>query len=237
MSIVRATVRLHKNTGEPIDDVINVWHFLTFEPIDAGQATSIFSSLDAFYSGIYSRYSAAMARGVLAANTIALSQLTEGGPGADDDVTTAALYEFNGPGVAWPSAGATSNYPSEVACCLSFAGDLEGVPEETGMTRPASRRRGRVYLGPLNVMCNQDAALNTEPRVDAATRLLILTSYQAMIDVLQGLPSSIFHVVYSPTSGNTYTVKTAFVDDAFDTIRSRGVVSAVRSGVPIVQTL
>lgn len=43
----------------------------------------------------------------------------------------------------------STGLPCEVAACLSFHADETGILEHVGGTRPAARRRGRVYIGPL----------------------------------------------------------------------------------------
>src|ERR1043165_1144516 len=82
-----------------------------------------------------------------------------------------------------------SRAPAEVACCLSFHGDLSGISEiEAGGApgpaddvHPRARRRGRVFIGPLNMDAlnastgNPTADLITT-LAEAGTRLLNLTS-------------------------------------------------------------
>lgn len=48
------------------------------------------------------------------------------------------------------TSGATRALPNEVAAVLSFHADLTGIQEEAGATHPKARRRGRVFIGPLN---------------------------------------------------------------------------------------
>ena len=43
----------------------------------------------------------------------------------------------------------TTDQAEEVAAVISIAADFSGAVEESGSTRPRSRRRGRLYIGPL----------------------------------------------------------------------------------------
>jgi hypothetical protein len=47
-----------------------------------------------------------------------------------------------------PSTGVLA-LPDQIAVVVGYQGDMTGIPEFQGNTRPRSRRRGRVYVGPL----------------------------------------------------------------------------------------
>lgn len=71
------------------------------------------------------------------------------------DITTHLDGSHAGPPVAestftlGASSGASA-LPDEVAIALSFHAYLFSIPEFDGSIRPRARRRGRIYLGPLN---------------------------------------------------------------------------------------
>lgn len=93
--------------------------------------------------------------------------------------------------------------PREVALCLSFRGE-----QNTPSTR------GRLYICP--------AAMGTVPqggRPGTAIREQILTLGMGIAN-LGG--ADVDWVVYSPTKGTDVPVKASWVDDEWDTIRSRG---------------
>jgi hypothetical protein len=104
--------------------------------------------------------------------------------------------------------------PREVALCLSFRG-AENV----------ARKRGRIFLGPV---------AGDDPRPTAAQR-------QQVLDFADGLANlggiDVDWCVYSPTSratggtlGDSFSpVKMAWVDDEWDTQRSRGYRSTTRT--------
>jgi hypothetical protein len=50
--------------------------------------------------------------------------------------------------LAAPGSTTAANLPNQLAVCLSYFSDMTGISEHTGTTRPRSRHRGRVFLGP-----------------------------------------------------------------------------------------
>jgi len=127
--------------------------------------------------------------------------------------------------------------PSEVAVCLSLEGLVFGVPEESGSIRPAARRRGRLYLGPLfgGATVAVPESVTNRPRVSDVFQDAILDAYEVLCAYInsttgpQGNVDSLRSVVYSPTTAQAWPVYNAWVDDAFDTIRSRGEKSVLRT--------
>lgn len=220
MAIVRATVRLHRDSNMAIDDSVNVWHFQgVFEPFTPGDSIAVADALSQFYESIYMFYGSQMIRGIGLGMTTEFANVVVGAAGPDDDVISKVLYSVPGPGQAFPAA-VGDNYPEEVAVCLSFSGDIQGISEESGQTRPASRRRGRIYLGPLT---NNIAWSGSGHNIELpATGGAILDAYEAFIANLQTIADPPVHIVYSPTSAVGYPIRSASVDNAFDTMRSRG---------------
>lgn len=101
----------------------------------------------------------------------------------------------------WPTQGTpAAGGPREVALCLSYFAD-----------RNIPRRRGRMYIGPW--------ASNLSER-PAADRLAMLGTLAEGISGLGG--PNVQWVQYSPTTGEFHNVTDYFIDDEWDTIRSRG---------------
>lgn len=101
------------------------------------------------------------------------------------------------PGVLVNAAG-----PREVALCLSFFGE-----------RNLPRQRGRIYLA----QGVKSSGLTSRPTVT------MLTAAQTLAAGLSGLGgANVDWVVYSPTSGLHHKVSTSWVDNEWDTMRSRG---------------
>ncbi len=234
MSTLRATAILARKSGEEIDAVHNVWHFETIGIPTAAHMQKVGSAVGDFYFALSNRLSSSTSRAA-AAHRVDFAQVTPGSPGAGDDSVSALLgsYAFSTP----TEIANGVDYPGEVAIALSFRGDVAGVPEEAfgGLTRPKSRRRGRVFLGPFSSVVGAKQAVTMSTIVDVAARDLIINSYVAMVAALTDANGTVRHVIYSRADGQLYPVVNAHVDDAFDTIRSRGVTSTTRTTTAIVQ--
>lgn len=106
------------------------------------------------------------------------------------------------------AASAAAGAPREVALCLSFY---------AGVNQP--RRRGRLYIGPFRAA---DMAL----RPAQAVRDRIGTLAAA----LSGIGgANVQWVQHSPTTGEFHNVTNWWVDDEWDTMRSRGLKATVRT--------
>lgn len=103
---------------------------------------------------------------------------------------------------------AVAGGPREVACCLSYYAD-----------RNEPRRRGRMYFGPLAA-----SAMAERPSTALANAILAIGSG---INDLGGL--DVNWVQYSPTDNASRTVTNMYVDNAWDTQRSRGSVATGRT--------
>jgi len=130
--------------------------------------------------------------------------------------------------VSWTLAAAGgiagTNLPAEVCIVGSFHTDLAGILERDGDTRPASRRRGRVYLGPL-----QTSALHVVASVDVidVNPALIADLNQSMLELQAAQPdwsvwSRVDADLHNPLVGG-------WVDNAFDTQRRRGEAPSFRT--------
>ena len=110
--------------------------------------------------------------------------------------TPPVLKEFSSAGGA-PAAGG----PREVALCLSYYADLN-----------QPRRRGRMYLGPWT-----QGAMAERP---GTSQMQALQSLANGISALGGI--NVQWVQYSRADGEFRNVTNWFVDNEWDTIRSRG---------------
>lgn len=99
--------------------------------------------------------------------------------------------------------------PAEVAICLSFQGDkISGVPQ--------SRRRGRIYFGPLNT----GAVSSGRPSSSLITAVVL--AGQGLLDAGQASLGDWNWAVYSGVNGGTADVTNGWCDNEFDTQRRRG---------------
>jgi len=122
------------------------------------------------------------------------------------------------------TTGTGNALPAECAICLSYRGEL------LSGSNPA-RRRGRIFLGPLDY--GTVDATTPDQRVQPSTMGTIAGAANAMInDGIAG--EQVVWAVFSPTIAGappwsptdledaTIPVLAGYVDNAFDTIRSRG---------------
>jgi hypothetical protein len=115
------------------------------------------------------------------------------------------------------TASPTGNpLPSEVCLCMSFqATQVSGVPQ--------ARRRGRIFIGPLDV-----TSLETDGRPPSTARLAINNAGGALLDASQASTTWKW-AVYSRVLGTGSDVANGWVDNAFDIQRRRGIQPNLRS--------
>ena len=134
-------------------------------------------------------------------------------------------YDLPGPGApnypieidVWNLAAnpTTASLPHEVAVGLSFQGlKIPGQPQ--------SRRRGRIYFGPLTNTANDDGRPSSATRSTLATAAATLTSNLKAASV----PGTLS--VWSQVDAAAVTVVDGWVDNSFDTQRRRGVQPTTR---------
>lgn len=203
MSIIRAKVTIPYVSQLPEDSVVNTFHFITDTPVVAADYDNINGLLTAFYNGFTGKYSSKYQPENA---TLACYDLAEPEPRVPHGVNTDM-------GLTASPAG-TTDLPSEVAVCLSFAGAPEaGVP-------PA-RRRGRVFLGPWTV---GDAIDGDTGLVVAALRTSIANAAATLTN-----DDDVHWAVYSPTDDVATQVTHGWVDNAFDIQRRRGLQPTLRT--------
>lgn len=100
--------------------------------------------------------------------------------------------------------------PLEVALCSSFQGDRVGV-------EPQRRRRGRVYLGPLNVAAMGGTADDPRPATDLMTNLRLASAELAYENGNDGIT----WCVWSRKDDLLVTITNGWVNNEWDTQRRR----------------
>jgi hypothetical protein len=229
MPIIRATAILNKRTLKPEDAARNVWHFDCIDT-DANTLGAIAAGVTVFYSNIASYLSQSL-NPATNAMRLDMAEVDPNGPGAGDDQVSKLLGSTSFT-VGVSSAGSAS--PAQAAVKLTFAGLLTGVPEELGVTRPASRRRGGIYLGPLGVSAfTTEGTPNYEVRVSDLFAEAILDAYDlahAQWDLVEG---EVVHGVYSRSDGVLYPTREVRVDESPDVIRRRKVRAGTRFTRPV----
>jgi len=106
------------------------------------------------------------------------------------------------------SAPTGTTLPAEVALCISYEGT-----QISGLTQ--ARRRGRMYIGPIN------ATINDDGRPGAVALGNFVGFFPTFVDALN--TAGCYFVVYSRVNEDPVQVVKAWADNAFDTQRRRGV--------------
>jgi hypothetical protein len=127
--------------------------------------------------------------------------------------------------------------PSEVAMCVTIIGqgrdqvspevadnlDPSGVDDaDIARDRPMQRRTGRIYVGDFSI-----GAVGSDGRPTSALRSRLLAGAAALDAELELVGCSL--AVWSRKNATMYEAVGAFVDDAFDTQRRRGLAPLVRT--------
>lgn len=215
MPLYLVAVQFAGTTGLPEDVYVNDFVWETAGAIDQAEADDITDILDAsFYNN----------------NTPAAEQISDymspnisraaGGVKVDFyDITADLAGTPHGSPVVRSTftLGASTGdaIPEEVSAVVSYHSDLTGVLERDGATRPAARRRGRLYIGPL--------AHNAYDSIGGKV-LLSLVFQSALIDGATRLLADAggLWMQWSRADAFVRPVEGGFIDNAFDTQRRRG---------------
>lgn len=208
MGVIKVQHALQSASGLPTDRYINSFYFAQAELTTPEDLSSMTSAIQSFYTGVPTGQSSALKSlfSVRAGGAFATMKFYD----MDQPMPRAPIHEnsydfnlgTNGKGL-----------PSEVAICLSYE-----APQISGQIQ--RRRRGRIYLGPLNDTC-MNVASPTEPaRPTPGARQLILDAARDLWALAQGQGWN--WNVHSTVGGSSATISRFWVDDAFDIQRRRG---------------
>lgn len=197
--VTRAQVEIKATSGIAEDSAVNVWHFHTLSL--ATPWTSIRDALVDFYVAVQGLFPSTVLQN---GHRIRLYRLDDPEPRApvlDED--------FN---LTTPTSGTA--LPPELAACLSFQAERVSGQDQ-------ARRRGRVYIGPL------DTAMLTGGLLTAAVQSSLATAATALLteSVAQG---DWDWAVYSRVNGTAEPVTNGWVDNAPDVQRRRGLAATNR---------
>lgn len=208
---IRFQITIPATSGLPEDAAVNTWHFRNDDAavLDAPLATRVALRMFAFYNVWCTEYASYMNS---AANVWKVYDLEDPKPRVPFGEGTLAI---SNPGTS------SNDLPAEVAIVGSFRSEYE-----SGVER--SRRRGRVYLGPI-----QD-----QPSDRARPSSQIITKAHdafAALKALQGT-DDLWWCTYSPTQQAATSLNDAFkvvlagyIDNSYDTQRRRGVAPTART--------
>lgn len=225
---IKAVVTFPRTTGIARDEVENTFFFAAVGSGVAAYGDTLAAAIESFYNGVstgtplHDWMNISLDRSSLAHIRFydmlpILAGGTSTGPPLQDHTFTLG------------AAGDASLMPDEVAAVLSFHGELTGVPEHDGATRPRARRRGRVYIGPLTSN-NPEVIATTSglPRI-GSTLLLSLEEAGLRLSGTLADDAVMNWAVYSRVDNTFYPVVGGFVDNAFDTQRRRQLDASTRT--------
>lgn len=201
MAIIRAQIAFQHDSALPEDQSVNTLYFNSGSP-GTGDYDDIDAALVEFYS-----------TAVPAGGTI-VSLLSAALTG----VAVTKLYNLLDTPPRTPVATYSNSFtvgtglrlPAEVACVLSF----QATPA-SGQIQ--ARRRGRIYIGPLDASACQDS---DGDRPSQSVRDILCEAAERLRDT--ALADSIPWVVWSETGQSFVGVDEGWVDNSFDTQRRRG---------------
>lgn len=124
-----------------------------------------------------------------------------------------------------------NNLPGEAALVVSLEADMTGALEEGPLdTRPKQRRRGRVYLGPLNDFARSQDGTTGLVQVNASFLQQVGKAADALKDTLAGIAVPLQPwAIWSRTDAVVRNVVRVKVDNEIDTQRRRGARATVRT--------
>lgn len=199
MPFYLATVKLNMVSGIAADAVENTF---AFSGSTAGtDVVAIETLLAGLYDNLVSVYPSLVAQN---GHEISIVNLDDPQPRYPIYIAT---YDF-------PSAPSGAATARELAICSSFqAARQSGIPQ--------ARRRGRVYIGPIDA-----TAIDSTGLIATASRSQVVSAFSGFFTAAGA--SAVVWSVYSRVSGDLYEVDNGWVDNAPDVQRRRGTDATVR---------
>ena len=228
---VKAVVQLARASGISADTADNDFYFLCsdIDEISSGRADALRDNLVSFYNDVHAPGTADIASWL----SIVLSRTASA-----CSISFYSVEEFPTFPIVWGSPKQVRNWtldaggggygplPSEVALVMTYHSLLTDVPEtESNPTpppafiRPAARRRGRIYLGPLA----QQAISYTGPTNEPFPIVGLTNAISgAAANLLTATPANTDWTQLSQAEGSMFSVTGGWIDNAFDSQRRRG---------------
>jgi len=194
-------VNLTHDTGLPENVIVNTWSCQTVATDDLTALQAFFDALEDFYLAFDTHLSASLTGGVV----------IKAYDRSDPEPRVPVLTD------TWSLGVGTDHMPSEVALVVSFQGvSVSGLPQ--------ARRRGRVFLGPFAT-----SILDASTGRPDSTALSLLDTAASNLLTASGLASGWNWTVWSTVNGSNTEVDNGWIDNSFDTIRSRGIAASSRT--------
>lgn len=224
MAAIRTQVVLERVGGMGEDVITNTWHWESDDPSPltgdspTTNLTGLLDRMKTFYGWCAANILSSLVTGNGVIKVYNLADLPDLFPIREEP------FVFTKP--------TASPLPAEVAIALSYNADrVPGVGQ--------GRLRGRVWLGPIRGGLGNPAPNAPDPFIQASTRTGLLTAAKTMATGSVG--GAYRMAIFSPTHFTATSnlgaalndVTRLTVDDAYDTIRSRGARATQRHGVLI----
>lgn len=226
MTILRCEVTMPFTTALPRDIAMNTFHWETSGDANDADYLAITSELDHFYN-------LPVDSDVPSADGLAVSQFLSRILSRSENAVTVTFSDAQ----ADPAPVlAVTNFtldngsgfdadvlPQEVALCISY----QATPL---LPVPVRRRRGRVYMGPLNTNGVGEASTGGVD-ISVANTAIRNVFAEAASRMATG-PTTVSWVVYSTVNDDSYVITEGWVDNAWDTQRRRELDATVRTTWP-----
>lgn len=214
---LHSTVTFEHVDGLPRDRIVNTFSFSSDVDLTDGDLFDVTQAIQDLFNLVDATVDVAVGTYISpAVSRIALPQVRHYFMDGHLNGTPAGSpYRIDSWSVPLVGASGTA-LPAEVACALSFHSEYNLSVEFGPGTRPRSRKRGRIYIGPLNQSSLTTSSLRAIPAVAFTTRLV-----DAGVR-LRDDPMTPKWSVWSRTAGTMFPVQALWVDDEYDTQRRRG---------------
>lgn len=123
--------------------------------------------------------------------------------------------------------GAVPSLPTEVAVCLSYV-----AQRQSGV--PVGRSRGRLYIGPFKRDALDGGTNVLAPQVNSGAMLALADAGNTLKEYGDDPEEPVVWCLYSSTDNSMRRIIGGWVDNEFDTMRSRGIAYTNRLEWPIV---
>lgn len=207
MGQILCQVRLPARSNFPEDDAMNTFAFTGVAPVET-QAELALERLREFYNDTAPTAAEPLKNYLAGTHNPAGMRIKV--YDHDDPEPRAPILD-EGLGVSTADPVSDTNLPAEVALALSYA----GAPE-SGQSQ--ARRRGRIFLGPLN----NGAGSGNSSIVYRPTSAFVVSCIQACKRLAAVEPIGAQWRVYSRANQDFVLIDRGWVDNAFDTQRRRG---------------
>lgn len=210
--LIKVTTRFPYWTQLPEDVATNTLYFLNnwSAPPDESQRAALQTLLNTFYTNVFTavKMSPVIVRSQIRALVYDNDSPEPRAPIADIGLTLGSALQ------------GTSGTAEELAICMSFQ-----APRISGESQ--ARRRGRIYLGPLDNSAFTVSSSSAFTAVPSAIRTGLTGAMQTLRS--DGVTAGQQWSIWSRANGESYLVTNGWVDNALDVQRRRGNRTTVRT--------